>query len=197
MSESPSESTLKSRRRRKPIFIDEPIQWHRRNADLDRCPWCGLQTLKRRGPRNRICNNTVCGLQVENTLNGEEWLKCKLRGGIPKIMQSAPPKVARYLPHERYTLNEAQIRSKTGRGWIRMTNLSVGMAVSPRVFWHRRAHLPEDYNGNRVCAAGSRFWVMLLYLKDEPVWAPHDPLCAMEVLARAANDDPMFAILAP
>jgi hypothetical protein len=126
-------------------------------------------------------------------------MKCKLQGESPKILQSSKPgpmfkaTFSHPIPGL-FTLEEAQIRSKTCRGFIQMSTSFSGLLP---IYWHRRGHLPENSDGHRVCAAGSKLWSVLLNLKDEPVWFPDDPLCAMEVLARAANDDPMFAILAP
>ena len=189
----PKPSTLKSHRRRSPIFVDEPIQWHLRHGRHDRCPWCGLQELKRRGSKKRICDNKVCGASFEIFISQQDWLDTKLLLDEPVDMKSDA--FFDYSVEEEgdnhYSLKDAQLRSNTGRGFVLFHRHS-----SPRVtkiYWHRMGKLPEREDALPACAGGSPYWREIMSLRKENVWVPDDPLNAMEVIARAyGTDEPMF-----
>jgi len=189
---TPAPSVLKARRRRKPIFIDEPIQWHLRTTQHDHCPWCGRQVLATRGPRRRLCTKVSCESDYEIYISPGEWLEAKLNGN-PEVHSS--PSRPRYSPldGDLYDLKEAQIRSNVGRGVLGIQN-TLGLGVMS-IFWHRVGHLPELRDGMRACEGGSEFHKWLKNLRHLKIWVPDDPLCAMEVIARAASGEPMFCIM--
>lgn len=186
----PAPSVLKARRRRRPVFIDEPIQWHLRNGKHDRCSWCGLQELDPMGSRKRVCMNNACAVSIELPETVTAWLEKKL-GGEKMIYPRPPILPSIIVAREVYDLKEAQLRSETGRGVVVM---NAGF-YSVLVYWHRIGHLPERFDGKPAMAAGSDYWEMVRDLRDQKVWGPDEELNAMEVIARAATDEPMFAIM--
>lgn len=188
----PAPSTLKARRRRSPIFVDEDIQWHMRTSKHDRCPWCGVQNLGYIGTRKRTCMNNACGIDMELNVPPKEWLEDKLEGGH-RIDYASPPAFLLVTPSEEvFTLKEAQLRSNTGRGFVQF---DAGLSLVT-VFWHREGHLPERFDAHPACAGGSDYFWHIRELREKEVWVPDDPLCAMEVIAKAyGTDEPMFAIM--
>jgi hypothetical protein len=188
-------STLKARRRRKPVFIDEFIQWHLSTMHHDRCVWCGLgpPSLTRMGSRKRVCLNSACRVTVELQITVKQWEELKLHNEpVPHLGGPAAFRLSA-TDYETFPLKEAQLQSGTGRGRVA---LATGFDTA-YVFWHRVGHLPEDHEGTRCMAAGSPYWKMLSKLRKQKVWVPDDQLCAMEVIARAASDEPTFAIMRP
>jgi len=194
----PKPSTLKSHRRRSPIFVDEPIQWHLRHGRHDRCPWCGLQELERRGPKKRICANNACGATFEISVSQRDWQDSKLLGFEDNLKMSGSEELFNITPRgdaiEVYTLKNAQIRSDSGRAYTYFTRFA--LRLDRTVFWHRQGKLPERDDAQPVCAGGSPYWREILSLVKEKVWVPEEPLNAMEVIAKAyGTDEPMFAIM--
>ena len=194
----PADSVLKARRRRKPIFVDEPLQWHLRTTEHDRCLWCGLQEIERQSARTRRCRNEACGGVFKITVSQRDWFECKALLDEPVDMSGSEEPWNDYdaameaAEDTLYTLKEAQLRSDTGRGYTFFNSDTVFRPV----FWHRQGHLPERWNAEPACAGGSRFWRAILALRKEKVWVPDEPLNAMEVIAKAyGTDEPMFAIM--
>lgn len=189
----PAASALKARRRRKPTFIDEPIQWHLRTSRYDRCPWCGLQKLVTRGARKRVCES--CEGAYEISVSPDTWMHAKL-GVRPclsaECVRSQHPLYYPVDKNDCYTLEEAQLRSNEGRAVLGVQHSN--RFDTGEVYWHREGHLPELRDGTRVCEGGSEFHKWLRGLRKLEVWTPVDPLCAMEVIAKAATD-PMSAIV--
>jgi hypothetical protein len=186
-------STAHSQRRRKPIFVDEPIQWHLTTDRHDRCPWCGLQTLQARGPRGRWCQNEVCEIHIEIPFSAKEWLQRKTSGSPINYNGPEHFSISTRDDVAYYTLRDAQLMSNTGRA----TLCAMAGFDAYVVYWHKDGHLPELKSGHRCCAGGSPYWEFLRDHEDHPVWLPEDPMCAMEVIAKAANDDLNFCIMRP
>lgn len=203
---TPADSVLKSRRRRKPVFVDEPLQWHLRTTEHDRCLWCGLQEIERQGARKRLCRNEACESIFEIDVSSRDWFECKtlLDESVDTSRRTPRPWVSRseepwnHIDEKAasvglvFTLKEAQIRSDTGRGF---TYFMSGYDARI-VFWHRQGYLPERWDARPACAGGSDFWRAILALRKEKVWTPDAPLNEMEVIAKAyGTDEPMFAIM--
>jgi hypothetical protein len=185
-------STLKSRRRRVPHFDDEPIQWHRNSTKHDKCPWCGIQDMTYFSKTSRSCGK--CHVDVcidEEFKSGKAWYDYKLNGG--EALNSGNPGFSIFVPEgeEPYELLTAQKMSHNGRARL---HVKFGFDETT-IYWHREGHVPEDKEGNRIVAAGSDYWYWLMNRRLKKIWVPDDVLNAMEVLARAATDDPVFAIM--
>jgi hypothetical protein len=193
----PKPSTLKARRRKSPVFIDEPIQWHLRHGRYDRCPWCGLQELERRGTKKRICTNGACEATFEISLSQRDWQDNKLFGFEDELDMSGSDDLSNSDPtpgEELYTLKDAQLRSDNGRAFTTFSRFD-GLG-DRKVYWHRTGKLPERADGRPACAGGSTYWREICALQKEKAWAPDKPLNAMEVIAKAyGTDEPMFAIM--
>jgi len=202
---NPTASTLKTKRRRKPIFIDEPIQWHLRTTEHDRCSWCGLQEIWRQDARRRRCDNGACGSVFRISIPQSVWFNNKTNPYTsldlsvtinPSIDLSGAPnprgvKVGVFGVGLglRFTLQEAQLRSDTGRGFVCFHN----MRNIRRIYWHRQGHLPEREDARPACAGGSALWRAMLDVRKDKVWLPDQPLNEMEVIAKAyGTDEPMF-----
>ena len=189
MSDKPlAHSTLKHRRRKNPVFVDEPIQWHLRNGKHDRCPWCGLQEMVRRGGKKRICENEVCRATYEISMSPTEWGEHKMFGfeeetGID-ISSNVDFSWVVDGDDQVYTLEQAQLRSDSERAFVRFANGYV-LAGTMKVYWHRVGKLPERKDASPACAGGSNYWREILALRTEEVWVPEIPLNEMEVLAKA------------
>lgn len=196
MEKQPRSSTLKSRRRRSPVFVDEPIQWHLRHGKYDRCPWCGLQELDRRGSRKRMCSNEACEAIFEISASQRDWQDAKLLGLKEELDMAASQDPINLVPEgeEVFTLKDAQLRSDNGRAYTIFSRCD-GLG-DRKVYWHRQGKLPERDDARPACAGGSLYWREILGLKKEEVWAPEIPLNEMEVIAKAyGTDEPMFAIM--
>jgi len=187
-----SESAHRARRR-SPVFIDEPIQWHLRTEKHNRCPWCGLATLARRGSRKRNCTNAVCAITIEIPMSATEWLKKKL--DFEQINYNRTALFRPFVLDEHYTLEEAWVRSETGRASLFFS--PDALLVANEIFWHRDGLLPENLSGQRCVAAGSPYWRLIAGLRNQDMWTPESPLNAMEVIARAVSDEPTFCIMSP
>jgi hypothetical protein len=126
----------------------------------------------------------------------EKWLEAKMAGSPKSVTQHLSPAHPRYFildDNNCFDLKEAQIRSETGRGVL---GLQDHLLSKDRVYWHRDGYMPEDEDARRACEAGSEFHKWLNNLARLEVWTPENPLCAMEVIAKAyGTDDPMFAIM--
>jgi len=134
--------------------------------------------------------NTACYVKVELPLPVCQWLELKLHNEPPPHYAPVSFRLSA-TDYETFSLKEAQLQSGSGRGRLA---LATGFDTV-YVFWHRVGHLPEDRSGTRCMAAGSPYWELVSKLRTEEVWVPDDPLNAMEVLARAASDEPTFAIM--
>lgn len=188
--DSPSESTLKARRREIPHFDDEPIQWHRNSTKHDKCPWCGLKEMIYYSKTRRECDSCCVTLDItEMFKSGKAWYEEKLYGYHSDY--GGDPGFEIVEPDEGFDLMTAQRASGTKRAKL---TVEFGSDVMP-IFWHRAGHVPERDDGKRIMAAGSDFWHWVQKLRLSKVWEPDDPLNAMEVLARAATDDPVFAVV--
>ncbi len=189
----PSATTLKARRRRTPHFDDEPIQWHRNSSEHDKCPWCGLAEVCYFTKTKRSCDN--CGVSFDlfpHFPSGKKWFEAKLNGyrshydGAPDLEIVEPP--WRFGGHYLTTAQRASHKRRA------LLVLKFGYDTL-HVFWHEDGHVPEREDGKRICNPGSNFWYWLLKRKHHKIWAPDDPLNEMEIIARGATDDPVFAIM--
>jgi hypothetical protein len=188
----PSPSTLKARRRRIPHFDDEPIQWHRNSTTHDRCPWCGLAEMVYYAKTKRGCG--TCHISTDLTQmfpSGKKWFEEKLVGYRSNYDGTPDLDIVRSEEEESYDLATAQRASANKRAKLR---IKFGYDILT-VYWHRDGHLPEQKDGKPILTAGSPFWYWVLGLTTSEVWEPDDPLNAMEILARAATDDPVFCIM--
>lgn len=189
--ELPAESTLKNRRRRKPIFLDEPIQWHLRTTKHDRCPWCGLSCLMQRGSRQRYCTNCEGAYKLDYT--PQEWFDAKINNQPLDAAVWEEPYPFEVNEADCYDLKEAQLRSERGRAMVYMQRVSDASKL--RVYWHRQGHLPEHFDGIRACEGASQMHQLLRDLREVKIWTPDASLNEMEVLARAyGTDDDMFSV---
>lgn len=188
----PSASTLKARRRRVPHFEDEPIQWHRNSSKHDKCPWCGLPEIVYFSKSERSCDACDVLLRLSEFKSGKAWYEAKLDGF--QTHYGGPPNYKIIVPDDAYEPYNMFTAQKASHDGVARLHLKHGFNEI-QVRWHRDGLLPERKNGKRMMAAGSDFWHWLLPYRAKELWVPNDPLNAMEVLARAATDDPVFAIM--
>ena len=189
----PSPSTLKARRRKIPHFDDEPVQWHRNSTKHDKCPWCGLPEMDYFAKTRRACSSCYVSLDLTKMFkSGKAWFEAKLNGFQSNYGIGAPDGLELVLPVDGYEILTAWRASSNGRAKM---NLKFGFD-SMTVYWHREGHVPERDDGTRIMAAGSSFWDWIINERFTKCWEPDEPLNAMQVLARAATDDPVFAIMA-
>ncbi len=178
-----SPSALKAKRRKAPIFVDEPIQWHLRSSKRDRCPWCGSTNVGYLNARKRLCMNKVCEMPISLRTSKKEWLEDKLNGTL--YGGANPPFIVPSSQEEGQSLEEAWQFSNTNRAYLVMQ--TQGSFV--KIFWHKIGHVPEDEQGNRCVAPGSDYWRYLLQLREQPIWLPEEPLSEMEVIAKTAFEE--------
>lgn len=57
----------------KPVFNDEPIQWHLDTSSYDRHLWCDLLNVGFLGARGRMCMNNVCSNSPTLKISAEEF----------------------------------------------------------------------------------------------------------------------------
>ena len=186
----PSASTLKKRRRRTPIFSDEFIQWHLNNSKHDRCPWCGFDKVGYLGKRRRTCMNDSCGLTISRDAPSTEFFNDKIEGEEAINYGEPDFKIIKVDGGRKKLI--AQKESRDGRALLKIKH---GYDVIS-LYWHLDGRCPEDDEGQPAMAIGSAYWYWLLSLVDYghgcPHWQPAEPLNPLEVLARAATDDPVY-----
>jgi hypothetical protein len=190
----PSPSRFKARRRRTPVFADEPIQWHLSNTKKDTCPWCGLAEMAYFSKTHRSCMK--CDVAVDLTMtfpSGKKWYEAKLNGHRTAYGDSSDL-YKPFVPedaYEPYNLATAQRASANGRACLHVKHGYRNTVVR----WHSNGLVPEFEDGSRMVAPGSPFWYWIVEAKTLKLWVPDEPLNAMEILARATTDDPVFAIM--
>ena len=185
------------RRNAETVFLDEPIQWHKRSTKFDRCPYCGWRP-RYINQRRRFCDGPLCNETFTITLNQlGGWISKKLAGGAPTPYQRTVTVAAPRAGHQ--TLIDAQRGSRNRKAYI-----WVGLGVPDvQVFWTlgeyepfvltaldtqgRPSRYPGQAKLQRVVAAhaGSPAWRQLAVLTD---WWPDQALSPLEQLADAAQE---------
>jgi ribosomal protein L37E len=176
-----------ARRRKKPIFIDEEIQWHLVTSKHDRCPLCGFDRVGYLGKTQRTCMNRACGLSASLKMPSTEWFRRKMAGeDIGAWSWDSRDYIAR-LPEEetQHSLDEAQDLSRCGLASISRKEDACGSY--PLIYWRKDDYTPfilkVDGKEEEVCAPGSIYWD-LLRLSYE--WSPARKLSPLELLAQQA-----------
>lgn len=189
----PTAAQLKRKRRKKPVFVDEFIQWHLPNTKHDQCPWCGFKDIAYYGKKYRACNNNFCQVEMRLKTATTEFFRDKLEGETA-MKYGEPYHRVVHVDGGRKKLH-AQKESRDGRAQLRLQISPVEQVV---IYWHREAHQPEDEYGDPVMMIGSDFWFWLElqigYGDGCPHWLPAEPLNPLEVLARADTDDPVYMV---
>jgi hypothetical protein len=186
----PSASALKKKRRKRPIFSDEFIQWHLDTSKHDKCPWCGFENIGYLGKRRRTCMNNSCNLMISRDAPSTEFFNEKIEGEVA-IDYGEPNFTVVRLDSGR-SLGVAQKESRDKRAMLKVNHGGEDFVI----FWHPDGHGPEDEDGNPAMAIGSPYWHWILtriqYGDGCPYWWPAEPLNPLEVLARAGTDDPVY-----
>ena len=174
-----------ARRRKKPIFIDEPIQWHLVTSKHDRCPACGMKDVGYLGKTQRTCMNNVCGITVGLTKPSTEWYHDKMLGepAVDAVVGAQhwllPPKDG----ETPCTLSYARGLSKAGLAVIRRKEAwTPGMEI----FWRADTPWPFYYEHGeekQVCEPGSPLWRLLVQARW---WVSARKKSPLELLAEQA-----------
>lgn len=175
-------SPVERHRRKKPIFIDEPIQWHLDNARHDRCPYCGMDDIGYVGTRSRTCLNESCGSTMEINLSPKKWLIKKMANHVTQYWHG--PDIAAGTAHTQLR-HEAQRDSRDRRAVLELSNGAL-------VFWHADSFQPETAGGEPVCAPGSKLWDRLNMARS--IWRPATQLHPLEILAREAPEEDVASL---
>jgi len=185
-----------ARRSKKPIFIDEPIQWHLSTSKHDRCTLCGMKDVGYLGKTRRTCMNAICCVNVELQMPSTEWLHEKMLG--ESYVESEPLSTNWLSPPERsdITIVSPEGRSSTNLTLVDAIGLSgSGIAVIRRkeawtvgceIYWRKGDPWPFYYERGKevqVCAPGSPFWKLLVQTRW---WYPSRKLSPLELLAHQA-----------
>jgi hypothetical protein len=187
-----SPATLKRKRRKKPIFSDEFIQWHLSTSKHDQCPWCGFKNMGYFGKRERACMNNSCGVSIRRQEPSTEFFNDKIEGEDPIGYRDPDFEVVK-LDGGRNVM-QAQKESRDGRAMLKIQHGPDLITI----YWHPDGHCPEDANGDPVMKIGSAYWYWIIGLTHYgdgcPHWWPVEPLNPLEILARAATDDPVYFV---
>ena len=173
---------------KRPIFVDESIQWHLSTSSHDKCPVCGGH-VGYLGARQRDCME-ICGFSYTLPMSSREWFKQKLDGLEPLLPTVDVSKVLPAISNvEPMSLKQAQHDSldKTARIPIR-----VAAGMIEYVYWPASDYEPHDSpekkNWSRkkreTVKAGSQLWRALLAART---WQPVNP---KGVLDKLIDDGP-------
>jgi len=179
-----------ARRNKKPIFIDEPIQWHLNTSRHDRCPICGMQNLGYLGSKDRHCLNGICGVSHRLEETTKEWYETKLSGTAGDGFTTKGLQSTSFEPTD--PSDAAWYRESAWSG--SNAEIAVISRVAPflndgKIYWRKGAPWPYfyDHDGKetQACEAGSPFWHVLCSSKN---WQPSRKLSPLELLAHQAPD---------
>ncbi len=176
-----------TRRKRKPIFIDEPIQWHLVTSKHDRCPVCGLNDVGYLGKTQRTCMNHVCGGTLNLRGRATDWYRGKLSGNAPT--EYAEIYVRDWFVLEaKVSLASAQEDSRAGIAVAQRMSAFIGTG---EIFWRKGDPWPYYYKGGKevqACEPGARLYRLMCRMGG---WVPSRKLSPLELLAREAPDQQM------
>lgn len=172
-----------AKKSRKPIFLDEPIQWHLSTTAHDHCPFCGGD-VGILGARQRTCLGR-CSYSFHIPMSTKKWLERKMLGERPvnyreDLIGDLP--VIHGVPA--MSLIEAQRDSldSVARIPIRMAANLIEYA-----FWKKGAYEPQDdpsLKKQQYIRAGTPLWRALV---TATTWQPNNP---KTVLDKMIDDEP-------
>ena len=174
--------------KRKPILLDEPLQWHLRTTEFDRCPLCGGH-VGYFGARSRGCMSNNCGTQIQLPTTGKKWFEERLAGGdptnysedcshiigVPKYSRSTAKSTLGSSPAiNLMSLKDAQ---KDSLDDIARIAKKVSPHTHTYIYWKAGAYEPHDELTKEVVKAGTPLWRTLL---NATMWEPNDPKTVLD-----------------
>lgn len=173
------------RRSKKPIFIDEPIQWHLSTSKHDRCPACGMMDVGYLGKTERTCMNSICGICPKLTVTSAEWYREKMLGetaddvSLSRKHWLLPPD-----EDDGERLRVAWERSSAGLASI--SRKDSWASYHGKIYWREGDPWPFFYEHGKekqACEPGSPLWILLA---GSYWWQPTRKLSPLELLAQQA-----------
>jgi hypothetical protein len=174
--------------KRKPVLLDEPLQWHLQTTKHDHCPLCGGD-VDYFSARSRGCMSDICGTQVELPTTGKKWFEARMSGGdptgysedcshiigVPKYSRSTAKTTLGASPASQLTsLKDAQKDSLDGTARI-------AKKVSPHthtyIYWKDGTYEPHDELKKDYVKAGTPLWRALLNVM---MWEPNEPKTVLD-----------------
>lgn len=180
-------------RTKKPVFLDEPIQWHLGNSKYDECPVCGSDDVGYLGRRERTC---MSGCGMSTTLGGspKDWFQQKMEHYPIEALKFPIDGIVQNLTPNDHRVAEAQELSIDGRAWL-PTNTMFGV-----ITWKKGDPFPMEAAGQigkkkrkprPYALPGSTLWYAL---RLHPVWTPHQPKTALDLIVDAVGPELVVAV---
>jgi hypothetical protein len=181
--------------KRKPLLLDEPLQWQLKTTAHDHCPLCGGH-VGYYGARSRGCMSSICGTQVELPMPAKKWFEDRMAGGDPTLYSNDCSHIIGVPKYSRSTAKTALGESPTSvpmplKDAQRDSLDSVAKIpkkVSPHthtyIYWKAGSYEPHDELKKEIIRAGTPLWRALL---NSMLWEPNDP---KTILDKMIADEP-------